>query len=277
MLVSGIAAVADEPTATDAPPVADDNPPPAGALAKAVPDMVQGNWADLLTQLFPDITASDESNIVATATEMNDVRSIGIADDSWNFCGEKTALKDFDAKLVQLGDQRRWIVTITIADECATLLALFDDAGKLIDAVNVRGDQHVSFEGVRLLGPIGVLFIAWNWHDNSDQSYDDPMLVLVKAGGFSSIGSLSAFGSRTCRDQFTEEPIIKIRPASPMARIDVEVKRRTNKFAADCETKIGRERLVTFDGYWRWSASKGAYEPHLKELDALFDWNRKQD
>jgi hypothetical protein len=264
------AAAADEPSATD-------NPAPTGELAKAVPDMTGKIWADLLTQLFPDITASDEPNIVATATEMNDVRSIGVADDSWNFCGETTALKDFDAQMVRLGDQRRWIVTVTMADECASLLALFDEAGKLVDAVNVRGDQHVSLEAFRPLGPTGALGIAWNWHDNSDQSYDDPMLVLVKADGFSSIGNLPAFGSRSCRDQFTEEPIITIKPATPMARIDAQIKRRTQKFAADCETKIGRETLVTFDGYWRWNAEKNIYEPHTKELDLLSDWNRKQD
>ena len=275
-LATAIAA-ADEPAATGASPAAGDSAAPTGELGKPVPDMAGKVWADLLTQLFPDVTASNEPDAFATATEMNDVRSIGVADDSWNFCGEKIGLKDFDAKVVRLGDRRRWLVTITMADECAALLALFDESGKLVDAVNVRGDQHVSYEGVRPLGPTGALFIAWNWHDNSSQSYDDPMLVLVKTDGFSSIGSLPAFGSRGCRDQFTEQPIITVAPATPMARIDAQVKRRTQKFAADCETKIGRERLVTFDGYWRWNTEKGAYEPHLKEFEALFDWNRKQD
>jgi hypothetical protein len=275
-LAPGIAA-AEEPTASDAPSTADDNPRPTGELGKQVPDMAGRVWADLLTQLFPDVTASNEPDAFATAMEMNDVRSIGVADDSWNFCGEKIGLKDFDAKVVRLGDRRRWVVTITMADECAALLALFDETGKLVDAVNVRGDMHVSYEGVRPLGPEGALFIAWNWHDNSSQSYDDPMLVLVKTAGFSSIGRLPAFGSRSCREQFTEQPIITVTPAAPMARIDAQVKRRTQKFAADCETKIGGEGLVTFDGYWRWNTKKGAYEPHLKELEALFDWNRKQD
>ena len=39
------------------------------------------------------------------------------------------------------------IVTVMIEDECVGPIALFDDKGKLVDAVNIRGDQHVSFSG----------------------------------------------------------------------------------------------------------------------------------
>ena len=263
--------------ADDAP--AADEPPPAGALAKAVPDMPGKTWFDLLSQLFGDVDAPDTATAAATASDMNGLRSIGIADDSWNFCGGTIELTGFAATMIRLGEARRWVVTVQFADECAGLLALFDEGGKLIDAVNVKGDQHVSFTGdyVQPLGASGALVTAWNWHDNSDQSYDDPMLILAKTDGFSAIGSLPAFGSRGCRSQFTEEPIVTVAKTTPMARIDAKVKRRTKKFAADCETEIGRLTLVTFDGYWRWNDAKGAYEPHLKELDVLFDWNAKQD
>jgi hypothetical protein len=90
------------------------------------------------------------------------------------------------------------------------------------------------------------------------------------------IGDVPAFGSPTCRGQFTEEA--KIEPASgtgPMLRIDAAVKRRTQRFAADCETKRGPEAITTFSGYWRWNAKKGAYEAHTHQLDLLADWNQK--
>jgi hypothetical protein len=232
-------------------------------------------WQDLLVQLFPDIGAPISGDAAATATQMNDVRSIGVGDEAWIKCAERIDLSGFAAEALLLGDKRRWIVTMSMPDECVSLLALFDPEGKLIDAVNVRGDQHVSLEAFRPLGSAGALGIARNWHDNSDQSYDDPVLVLAKPSGFSAIGDVRAFGSHDCRALFTEEPVISIEPAVPMARIDAVVNRRTQKFAADCETKIGPEVLAVFHGYWRWNPAKAVYEPHLDELKALAAWNEK--
>jgi hypothetical protein len=246
-------------------------------LTDAVEGMTGKTWRDLLVQLFPDIAAPPaSSNAVATATEMNDLRSIGVADESWNRCPDTIDVGGFDAQQVRFGDQRRWIVTIAMPDECAVPIALFDEQGKLVDAVNVRGDVHASLEAFYSLGPAGALGVAWNWHDNSDQSYDDPMLVFATPDGLSAIDNLPAFGSHSCRVQFTEDPVIRIKPGVPMARIEGKIIRRTQKFAADCETKIGREIVVTFDGSWRWNAKKSAYEPHTRELDLLANWNKKQ-
>jgi len=52
--------------------------------------------------------------------------------------------------------------------------------GTLVDAVNIKGDQHVSFSGnyIRELGPSGALVIVSNWHDNTSRSYDRTMLIL---------------------------------------------------------------------------------------------------
>ncbi len=168
-------------------------------------------------------------------------------------------------------------VPATIEDECVGVIALFDSAGKLVDAVNVRGDIHVSFSDdyVRPLGAEGALVIAHNWHDNSEQSYDSDSLILVKPGGFSDIGDVLAFGSRDCRSQFTETAKISLTPMATMARIDVEIKREANKLAEDCTTKTGPEIRTIFNGYWRWNAKKGAYEAHTRELDLLDKWNEK--
>lgn len=245
-------------------------------FAGAVPGLAGKTWVDVLSQIFPDIAATDRG--YASATEVIDLRSIGPGDDSWVKCGDKIEFVDRDARPVRLSGRDFVIVTLTIEDECVGPIALFDASGTLVDAVNIRGDQHVSFAGdyVRPLGPDGALVIASLWHDNSSQSYDITSLVLARSDGFSSIGGLLAFGSRDCRSQFIEGA--KIDPAlgtGPMLRIDAAVTRRTQRLAADCETKIGPEAVTTFNGYWRWNAKQGAYEAHTRELDLLDKWNEK--
>jgi hypothetical protein len=93
----------------------------------------------------------------ATAGEVIDLRSIGAGDDSWIKCGDTIKLLDRDARPIRLGGRDYTIVTVMVEDECVGPIALFDDKGKLVDAVNIRGDQHVSFSGeyVRPLGSHG--------------------------------------------------------------------------------------------------------------------------
>ncbi|MBV9964340.1 MAG: hypothetical protein JO008_01465, partial [Alphaproteobacteria bacterium] len=168
------------------------------------PGTAAKTWVDLLAQIFPDIAVDPRG--YATASKVLDLRSIGAGDESWIQCSDAIKFQDRDARPVRLAGRDYLIVTVTIEDDCVGPLALFDDAGKLVDAVNVRGDQHVSFSGdyVRPLGPEGALVIASLWHDNSSQSYDISSLVLVRPEGFSSIGDVLALGSRRCGDKSGE-------------------------------------------------------------------------
>jgi hypothetical protein len=249
-------------------------------FAGEVPGLAGKTWIDLLSQIFPDIAATPDGN--AVASDIIDLRSIGTGDESWIKCADKIELRDHDAQRVHLAGRDFLVVTVRLEDECVGLIALFDDAGKLVDAVNVRGDIHISFgeNYVRPLGANGALVIAHNWHDNSEQSYDSDSLILVKPDGFSDIGGVFAFGERDCGEgpgsQFVEEAVIRVVPdGMPMARIDAEVRRTIQKLAKGCDTKIGRAIKTTFDGFWRWNAAKGAYEAHTRELDLLDHWNEK--
>jgi hypothetical protein len=254
-------------------------------FAGAVPGLAGKTWVDVLSQLFPDITVTERG--YATASEVIDLRSIGPGDESWVKCGDKIEFFDRDARPVRLAGRDYLIVTVMLEDDCVGPIALFDSAGKLVDAVNIKGDQHVSFTGdyVRPLGPDGALVIASLWHDNSDQSYDGTALVLARPDGFSAIGGMLALGSRSCGNSDSQEPgelvleqgSVRVVPdGRPFARIEVEVKRSTQKLdASDCETKIGREVRTTFDGDWRWDAKKGGYQDHTRELDLLDKWNEK--
>jgi hypothetical protein len=237
-------------------------------------------WLDLLRQLFPDIAATSTFGTAATAAEMTPLRSIGSADDDWVQCGDHIEFSKLDARPVQLAGRRHLIVTLTIPDDCAGPLALLDETGKLVDAVNVKGDQHVSFgaDYVRKLGAGGALVIASNWHDNTSRSFDGTMLVLARPEGLSSIGDVQAIGSRDCEQRMSvgEQTAVRVTPdGAPFARIDVEVRRTVETLAEDCKTRRGRSMIATFGGSWRWNVAKRAYEPHTKELDELSRWNRK--
>jgi hypothetical protein len=259
---------------------------PAGAALRShdftslVADTSGKTWIDLLSQVFPDIAPAERG--YATAGKVIDLRSIGAGDDSWVRCGDKINFLDRDAQPVRLGGKDFLIVTVMIEDDCVGPVALFDASGRLVDAVNVKGDQHVSFSGdyVRPLGPDGALVIASLWHDNSSQSYDISSLLLAQSRGFSSIGDVFALGSRACDgntgEMLTEESTIRVTPESaPFARVDVTVQRSIQKLGDDCETKIGPAGMTSFGGFWRWDGTKSAYEAHTGELDRLADWNQK--
>jgi len=253
-------------------------PAPIDDFAASVPEMPGKTWLDLLRQVFPDITEAETVSIGATASAIIPLRSIGAADEGWLQCDGGIKIRNLDTRRAQLAGRRYLVVTVEIPNDCAGLLALFDETGKLVDAVNVKGDQHVSFSGeyVRPLGTGGAVVIASNWHDNSNQSYDLTMLVLARPEGFSSIGDVFALGSRTCREVVTEETTVRVvRDGAPLARIDVEVRRRIQKLAEDCETKLPHPAVALFRGSWRWNAKKAAYDARTDELARLAAWNEK--
>ncbi|HEV2186094.1 MAG TPA: hypothetical protein VGR70_02735 [Stellaceae bacterium] len=250
-------------------------------FAGPVPGIPDKTWIDLLSQIFPDIAVDERG--YATASKVIDLRSIGAGDESWIGCGDKIQFQDRDARPIRLSGRDYVVVTVMIEDDCVGPIGLFDASGKLVDAVNVKGDQHVSFSGdyVRPLGADGALVIASLWHDNSSQSYDISSLILARPEGLSSIGDVFALGSRDCdgktNSTVTEEAAVRVVPdGNPLARIDVAVERDIQKLGSDCETQIGRAGKTIFTGAWRWNAQKKAYEPHTKELKLLDDWNQKR-
>jgi hypothetical protein len=253
-------------------------PAPVDDFSAAVPGLPGKTWLDLLRQLFPDIVETTTTRSAASAATIAPLRSIGFADDSWVRCEDGIELRNLGARPVQLAGRRHLIVTLEIPDDCFAPLALFDETGRLVDAVNVKGDQHVSFSGdyVRKLGRRGALVLASNWHDNSSQSYDATMLILARSDGLSPIGNVLTLGSRSCPEAMSESTTVRVMPdGAAFTRISVDVRRTVQKLAEDCETKRGRPPIATFTGSWRWDAAKSAYEPHTKALDELAAWNEK--
>ncbi len=248
-------------------------------FSAAVPGLMGKTWLDLLQQIFPDSAAAAPPKRGAKAGEMIDLRSIGGDGEGWNQCGDTIELDGADADPVTLNGQQRLIVTVLIADECAAPLAMFDDRGELVAAVNVKVDQHASggVDHAHPIGAGGALVTATNWHDNSNQSYDILSLILARPGGFTAIGDVLSFGDHFCREQMTQQSSIRIVPdRAPFARIEAEVRRTVQKYAKDCETKRGPPVVTRFRGSWRWDVAKAAYAAHTGQLDGLAAANRKR-
>ena len=221
-------------------------------LSTPVPGVPGKSWLDLMGQVFTGLEASNEPNVAAKATGLVDkVHSVAGADDSWVSCRDQIKIASLEVYPLRLGGEQRLVAAPSFADKCATLVALFDDKGVLIDVINLSGDQHggLGTNFLTPLGPAGALVTASTWHDNSSQSYDETILVLVKPDGFSSIGVVLTVGTHSCGRQFTEEAEVGTAPGTgPMRRIDAAITRETQHFGTDCETKIGRMVKMTFRG-----------------------------
>lgn len=248
-------------------------------FAARVPDLADRTWLDLLRPIFPDIAAAPPPKSGAVAGKMIDLRSIGSGDDSWIRCGDTIELTGAAAEPVRLAGRIRLIVTLSFADDCATPLAMFDTDGRLIQVVNVRGDQHAAarVDHANPIGRGGALVTATNWHDNSNQSYNIDTLILARLDGFTVIGDILTFGDRFCRQGMTQQAKIRVLPdRGAFARITGTVTRRVQKYAEDCETKQGRPAVSLFRGEWRWNLVQGAYQAHTTVLDALAAANAKR-
>jgi hypothetical protein len=199
------------------------------------------------------------------ATRMATVRSLAPADDRWIMCGDNWDL-GVEAESYRLAGKYRLIVLITGSDDCADIVALFDEKGKLVDAANVKSDRYTVLMGgeVRPLGRGGALLVVESAPEVTGKTGSDTGLVLIKAGGFAAIADIPRVNSRKCREEVGEGVHVEVaREGGPMARIDVEMRRSVRQFAEDCRTKIGTEAVTIFKGYWSWNAASGAYEPHI--------------
>jgi hypothetical protein len=259
---------------------------PAGAqsiddLTEAVPDIPGKKWLDLLRQLFPGAVASDPYPNRLKVHRIIAVRSLGFTSDQWMMCGEDWDVGgDFgvEAQSYRLAGKTRTVVLLKGGDDCADIAALFDEKGKLVDAVNVKGERYtvMMIGEVRPLGRLGALLTVESGPEVTGKAGSDTAFILIRAGGFAAIGTVHRTNSRTCREEVGEGISIDVVPeGGPLARINVEQQRFIQQFAEDCKTKLDNEAGAIFKGYWRWDAAKGAYEPHLDELKTLADWNEK--
>jgi hypothetical protein len=167
---------------------------------------------------------------------------------------------------VEIDGKPRWIVLGEQDSFEAAPLMLFegDGEGKLLDVVDTVGDMHTDMDlnGPVALGAAGAVVGVRNWHDNSNESFNQLMLLLVAKDRFSLVTETGAYGSRSKDKDETAEASFAVRPdgGCALARIDTLVKQRTQRLAGDFQTPIGKPVVQLLRTSHRWNAAKGKYE-----------------
>lgn len=235
-------------------------------LNENVPGLAGRSWLDLLRQAMPDLKPGDpKSDQAATATQINPMRLMPPDNEPLNPSTPIEIARLATAR-VEIDGKPRWIVLGEQDSFEAAPLMLFeaDGDGRLLDAVNTVGDMHTDMDqdGPVALGAAGGVVGVRNWHDNSNESFNQLMLVLVAKDRFSLVTETGAYGSRSKDKQETEEASFAVRPDAgrAFARIDTLVKQQTQRLAGDFQTPIGKPVVQLFRTSYRWNAAKGKYE-----------------
>jgi hypothetical protein len=229
-----------------------------------VPGLAGRTWLDLLRQALPDAKA-DPAQPHAHA-EGAVTKPIRIMPDDHEAGDDKAAvdLANIDAARVDIDSKPHWVA---LGEQDAFGLAplmLFDGDGKLLDAVDVVADMHTSMDnaGPLQLGGGAAIVGVRNWHDNSNQSYDDLKLVLIAKDRFSLLDEQTATGERAARLATSEGLTFSVSPdpGQQLARIEIVLERQKQRLAADGETKIGKPLATRTRTSFRWNPAKAKYE-----------------
>ncbi len=237
----------------------------------SAPAFADVSWLALLQRALPGATIEPTRRNAVTAARAIELRPLGdvFGDGGW---GRTIRVSKVDAQRVEIDGKRRIIATLSLDDGDAAPVLLFEGEGegRLLDAVNVRTDQLASFPepAVQRLGPAGALLTARSTHSNSNQSYAITTLAMVGAERFTLIGTVLTYGERTCRTAMRQDLAIAVRPARPMARIDLAVTRREQGMTRDCRERPGGRRAV-IRGAYVWDAARGAYVGRRAAIDRL--------
>jgi hypothetical protein len=239
-------------------------------LNENVPSLTGRSWLDLLRQAMPDLKAGDpKSDVAATATQVQSMRPMPPSNEPLD-PSRPIEIARLATARVEIDGRLRWIVLGEQDSFEAAPLMLFeaDGEGKLLDVVDTVGDMHTDLDasGPVALGAGGVVVGVRNWHDNSSESFNQLMLVLVARDRFSLVTETGTYGSRSKDKDESAEASFAVRPdkGRALARIDTLVKQRTQRLAGDFQTPIGKPVVELFRASYRWNAAKGQYQKALE-------------
>ncbi|MGO8800642.1 MAG: hypothetical protein ACLQJL_16355 [Roseiarcus sp.] len=235
-------------------------------LNESVPGLAGRSWLDLLKQAMPDLKPGEpKSDEAATATEIRPMRPMP-PDNEPIDPSRPIQIARLATARVTIDGKPRWIVLGEQDSFEAAPLMLFeaDGEGQLLDAVNTVGDMHTDMDlnGPLALGAAGAVVGVRNWHSNSNESYNQLMLVLVARDRFSLIAETGAYGSRSENKDESAEASFAVRPdkGRALARIDTLVKESAQRLSGDSQTPVGKPVVQLFRTSYRWNAAKGKYE-----------------
>lgn len=156
-----------------------------------------------------------------------------------------------------------------------TLLALYDDAArpKLLDAVDVGTDKETGFNdspSQLSLGPGDDALVTVSGHGNSNQSYQQRLVIFVRKDRLRALADVFVFNDVYCGYRRDETPVFATRPGSPYAALEVTVTERLTHLDEDCgDDKIPAPYVHIYRGAWRWDAAKGDFVAQGGDLGKL--------
>lgn len=138
---------------------------------------------------------------------------------------------------------------------------------RLLGALDVRGDRETSLWEAHPVTPLGardsgVWFV--NAHHNAGEEFRTYALAAYGAGGLKLVLARppALHSWRACRRAVTPRASVETAARRGSARRDLTfvVSETVERFAGDCQSRVGRARRRTYRRPFRWDARRGLYE-----------------
>jgi hypothetical protein len=249
----------------------------AAKLDEPVPNLVDVSFLDLVRQLVPDLSSNGTAYEGHRLIDMPD-----IAGPSHTIPPDKISLSDVVALNVASDGKERLLLLIDVGRQAESgegfaVLALYDLAGKLLDAANVAFDRHTSFrDPARLsLGDGKDAMIITSSHFNSSQAYVTTALILIRNDQLELIDDILTFDELFCSFTRTQVPSFRAvdRGGRTYSGIEATVVETTTLTGQSCEGEEtpAPEKRAIFTTY-QWSGTR--FVPDSDALDRLAEENR---
>ncbi|RYE08409.1 MAG: hypothetical protein EOP22_13620 [Hyphomicrobiales bacterium] len=153
-----------------------------------------------------------------------------------------------------------------------TLLAVFDEQARLLDAVEVDTDRLTGLVGTPFaISPGDEAMQVGSEHHNSSQSYQSRMLAFLDAGKLKRIDTVFAFGTRGCDLWQTEELAVHATESDAAYwTITATVTRNQAPAGPDCTDPADAAwQQRDFTAIYAWDAAAQHFVAGRRELDDL--------
>ena len=242
----------------------------APAVAEEVADLTAASgiagktWIELVRQALPGIAPGPNGGVVVRGKIK--LRPIDKEPPPGGDCPDPVAIQALEVARPRIANKERLIVGVAIdGDQCAAPLLLLegDGQGKLLDAANVKQDEHYFFppDFVQPLGAGGQLVVVNGGHTKAGEGFETRILVLATEAKLAYIGGVSAHNQGACQSETWEKPTIRTAPRpTGFAEVAAEVESTVKRKGADCVTPQGKDTVTTTRTLWRWIPAKRGYK-----------------
>lgn len=258
---------------------ADDALPATAQVSDPVPGHGDVTYFDLLAQMVPKLTLNHTGATAPAPAEP--FRNIAGPDNEGQV-PDPMQVDSVEPLTIKVGGETRILVVADFGaaeDRVAdiTLLGLFDDSPtpKLLDFADIGLDQFSGFATVPAfrIGPNDEAISLDSSHSNSDESYEQPMLLFVRDSKLKLIDDYFVFGERTCNFQQDQVLAVKELPSNrkPYWSFRVEVTQTRSKTKGDdCPEPTPKQTITkVYSGTYSWDAKAQNFVTKSKELDRL--------